>query len=227
LRKLPGLPLKETSMAAHKLVRFTKFEIQLREAAEKTLADATSSIGEKRHARRVLHDTLHEAQGRLLRKRAKDALGPRPAGGPELEAWRSGLKRIKAELVLDDPSSSLAQVRLAERTLKEIEQRERLRGIAPAVHAPRNAKLDSSDAKPASPAPVADTSRSSEEQAAIDRFFAEGEPPTQEEPRIVPNGPPNAQLFCDVHQTPLSTCGCANNEICPQCLIPRKNCGHR
>lgn len=130
-------------MAAHKLVRFTSFETQLRTAAEKALFDATSSIAERRHARRVLADTLHEAQGRLVRKRAKDALRPRPAGGPELEVWRSGLKRIKAELVLDDPSSSLAQVRLAERTLKEIEQQERLRGIAP-----RNNKTDSPEAKP-------------------------------------------------------------------------------
>lgn len=224
-------------MAAHKLVRFTRFEIQLRDAAEKTLADATSSIAEKRHARRVLHDTLHEAQGRLLRKRAKDALGPRPAGGPELEAWRSGLKRIKAELVLDDPSSSLAQVRLAERTLKDIEQQERLRGIAPTLHAPRNGKPDLPDAKPH--VPVTETNRPPEEQAAIDRFFAEGEsssakgePPAQEKTRIVPHGPlrpapSNTQLYCEVHQGPLSICGCANNEICPLCLIPRRNCGHR
>ena len=222
-------------MATHKLVRFTKFEIQLRDAAEKTLADASSSIAEKRHARRVLHDTLHEAQGRLLRKRAKDALGPKPAGGPELEAWRNGLKRIKAELVLDDPSSSLAQVRLAERTLKEIEQQERLRGIAPVVHAPRNPKPDSPNAKPQ--IPVTETNRPPEEQAAIDRFFAEGEPakgepPAQEKPRIVHDGPPrpapsNTQLYCEVHQGPLSICGCANNEICPLCLIPRRNCGHR
>ena len=223
-------------MAAHKLVRFTKFEIQLRDAAEKTLADALSSIAEKRHARRVLHDTLHEAQGRLLRKRAKDALGPRPAGGPELDAWRNGLKRIKAELVLDDPSSSLAQVRLAERALKDIEQQERLRGIAPTVHVPRNAKHDSLDAKPA---PVAETQRSADEQAAIDRFFAEGEPssakgepPAQEKPRIVPDGPlrpapPNAQLFCEVHQAPLSICGCNITEVCSLCLIPRRNCGHK
>jgi hypothetical protein len=216
-------------MAAHKLVRFTKFEIQLRDAAEKTLADATSSIAEKRHARRVLHDTLHEAQGRLLRKRAKDALGPRPVGGPELEAWRSGLKRIKAELVLDDPSSSLAQVRLAERTLKEIEQQERLRGIAPAVRVPRNARPDSPDAKSI---PVAEPNRSSEEQAAIDRFFGEGDSPEakQGEPRTVPTGPlrpapPAPQLFCEVHETPLSICGC--NEICPLCLQPRQVCGHK
>jgi hypothetical protein len=217
-------------MAAHKLVRFTKFEIQLREAAEKTLADATSSIGEKRHARRVLHDTLHEAQGRLLRKRAKDALGPRPAGGPELEAWRSGLKRIKAELVLDDPSSSLAQVRLAERTLKEIEQQERLRGIASAVHGPRNAKLDSPETALAPHAPEAEPNRSIEEQQAIDRFFGEGESPAQGEPRIVPDGPLrseplNRQLSCEVHQTSLSICGC--NEVCPLCLQPRQICGHK
>jgi hypothetical protein len=148
-----------------------------------------------------------------------------------LDAWRSGLKRIKAELVLDDPSSSLAQVRLAERTLKEIEQQERLRGIAPSVHAPRNAKPESPDTKPEPRAPVTDTNRSIEEQAAIDRFFAEGEPQT-EKTRIVPAGPlrpapPNSSLFCEVHRGPLSICACANNEICPLCLISRQNCGHR
>jgi len=110
-----------------------------------------------------------------------------------------------------------------------IERKERLSGIAPAVHAPRNAKP--ADTKPASPAPQAEPQRPAEEQAAIDRFFGDSELP-QREPRIVPNGPlrpepPNPQLFCEVHQGPLSICGCANNEICPLCLIPRQNCGHR
>jgi hypothetical protein len=217
-------------MAAHKLVRFTRFEIQLRTAAEKTLADAISSIAEKRHARRVLHDTLHEAQGRLLRKRAKDALGRRPTGGPELETWRNGLKRIKAELVLDDPSSSLAQVRLAERTLKEVEQQERLRGIAPVVHGPRNARPEPRDAKP-EPRAGAEPQRSAEEQEAFDRFLADGEPASEKgkprhEPAAIHATPPNAQFSCEVHEAPFSICGCINNEICPLCLIPRQNCGH-
>jgi hypothetical protein len=219
-------------MAAHKLVRFTKFEIQLRGAAEKTLADVTSSIAEKRHARRVLADTLHEAQGRLLRKRAKDALGPRPAGGPELEAWRSGLKRIKAELVLDDTSSSLAQVRLAERTLKEIEQQERLRGNASTLHGSRSAKRETQDAQPEPRAPLTDTSRSIEEERAIERFFdgvTTGPKPQKQEsdPPASRPAPPVPQLFCEVHETPLSICGCANSEICPLCLISRQNCGHK
>jgi hypothetical protein len=99
--------------------------------------------------------------------------------------------------------------------LKEIEQQERLRGIAPAVHAPRNAKLDPMDAKPA-PRAGAEAQRPADEQAAIDRFFAEGEPAAQEEPRIVPDGP-----LRSAPQVP------QNNEICPQCLIRKDLCGHK
>jgi hypothetical protein len=224
-------------MSAHTQVRFNKFEIQLRTAAEKILADPAATVANKRQARRDMHDALRAAQQRHLVKRAKDALGPQPkredfATEAEYvqarESYRTGLDKIACDEILDNPNP-LPKRNLARRVLADIERKERLTGIAPAVHAPRNAKP--ADAKPASPVPQAEPQRPAEEQAAIDRFFGEGES-SQAEPRIVPNGPlrpqpPNTPLFCEVHQGPLSICGCANNEICSQCLIPRKNCGHR
>jgi len=224
-------------MSAHTQVRFNKFEIQVRTAAEKILADPAAAVADKRQARRDMHDTLRAAQQRHLVKRAKDALGPQPkrenfATEAEYvqarEAYRTGLDKIACDEILDNPNP-LPKRNLARRVLADIERKERLSGIASAGHAARNAKP--ADTKPALSVPQADTNRSSEEQQAIDRFFSAGESP-QGEPRIVPNGPlrpepPNTQLFCEVHEGPLSICGCANNEICPLCLIPRKNCGHR
>jgi hypothetical protein len=215
-----------------KTVCFNRFEQSLRAEAQKTLASTTATIAEKKYGRRVLHNTLAEARARFLLGKARKALGPKPAApGPELDAWRDGLKRLKCEQILDDPGSTLQQVRLAERTLEELRKKELLRGsYTPA----RKPERPSPETKPEPRVPVAETNRPPEEQAAIDRFFAEGEPPaiTQGEPRIVPTGPlrsePQAQpLFCEVHQTPLSICCCTNTEICALCLIARKNCGHR
>jgi hypothetical protein len=137
-------------MGAHRFVRFTKFELELREAASKTLADPAANIAEERHARRVLGDTLSEAQGRHVMAKTRKVLGPKPTEpGPTLDAWRDELKRIKANAILDDPRSSLAQTRLAERTLKEIEIRERQRGAVRVVAEQR-------DAKSRAPVPEAD-----------------------------------------------------------------------
>jgi len=220
-----------------KTVCFNKFEGSLRDEAHRVIIDRAAPSVEKHRAREVMRDTLASARERFLRLKARKELGPAPEGksfSTEEEfivarsAYRDGLDRLAAEEVLDSPASPLGKRHLAKKILREIEQRARLRGAVPV---PRKPERDYQLATPEPQAPVADTNRSLEEQAAIDRFFAEGEPP-QREPRIVPNGPlrpapPNTQLFCEVHQTPLSTCGCANNEICPQCLISRKNCGHR
>jgi len=228
-------------MSAHTQVRFSKFEIQVRTAAEKVLTDHAASAGDKRQARRDMHDTLRAAQQRHLVKRAKDALGPQPkredfATEAEYvqarEAYRTGLDKIACDEILDNPNP-LPKRNLARRVLADIERKERLSGIAPAV-APKRERDKHAAPEPPIPVTETSTSRSLEEQAAIDRFFGKGQSPEakQGEPRIVPNGPlrpepPNPQLFCEVHQTTLSICGCTNNEICPLCLIARKNCGHR
>lgn len=183
-------------MSAHTQVRFSKFEIQVRTAAEKVLTDHAASAGDKRQARRDMHDTLRAAQQRHLVKRAKDALGPQPkredfATEAEYvqarEAYRTGLDRIACDEILDSPNP-LPKRNLARRVLADIERKERLSGIAPSLHAPRNAKPESRDAKPASPAPQAEPQRRDDEQAAIDRFFGGGES-SQRESRIVQDGP--------------------------------------
>jgi hypothetical protein len=209
-------------MGAHRFVRFTKFELELREAASKTLASDTANIAEKRHARRVLSDTLAEAQGRHVMAKVRQALGPKPTKpGPELDAWRDALKRIKAEAILDDTRSSLAQTRLADRTLKEIEQRERLRGSVPVA---RKRKAEEQRLMPTQVGADDDINPD------VRRFF-DGEletkttiapQPEAEKPRPAPQA---VKLYCEIHAGPIEICGC--NEVCPLCLQQRKICGHK
>jgi hypothetical protein len=205
---------QKKTMGAHRFVRFTKFELELREAAGKTLASDTANIAEKRHARRVLSDTLAEAQGRHVMAKARKVLGPKPCEpGPALDAWRDELKRIKADAILDDPRSSLAQTRLAERTLKDIEVRERQRGPAPRKRKAEELQPPADDISP-----------------DVRRFF-DGEletkttiapQPEAEKPRPAPREP---QVYCDIHEGPIEVCKC--NEVCPLCLVERRSCGHR
>jgi hypothetical protein len=194
--------------------RFNKFEETLREAARQTLANPGASPVEKRFARTVLNQTLEEARGRFLHRKAKAVLGPKPAApGPALDAWRDGLKRLKCEEILDDPGSSLAHVRMAERTLKEIEARERQRGAAitwPEVSKKRPAREEKGQPPPDPNA-----------QAFLDTLAGRGEPPApQSAPRVAeaeavktvaPNlGPGAEDAYLD--------------QVCPLCLIARRIC---
>jgi hypothetical protein len=131
-------------MGAHTLVRFRQIEVQLREAAEKTLADPAATLVEKREARRTLHETLLEAQRRQRVKKAKDVLGPQPRRqdfASEVEfistrdAYRIGLDRLACEEILDSPAP-LGKRNLARRTLDAIERQERQRGMPPAPRKP-------------------------------------------------------------------------------------------
>ena len=219
-------------MGAHTLVRFRQIEVQLREAAERTLADPAATLVAKREARRTLHETLIEAQRRRRAKNAKDALGPQPrrqdfATEEEFvrarDAYRTGLDRLACEEILDTPNP-LGKRNLARRTLDAIERQERLSGTPPA---PR--KREAADSEPRAPRPVPDDGLSPD----VANFFAgladDGNPDVSRSadtsgPRAPQPAPQAAQLHCEKHTCPIKICGC--NTICPKCLLERRICGH-
>jgi hypothetical protein len=205
-------------------VRFNKFETELRESAQKTLANPGATPAEKRFARTVLNTSFEEARSRLLLNKAKRALGPKPqAPGRELDAWRDGLTRLKCELILDTPGSSLAQTRMAERTLKEIAARERQRPQREPnrpksePRAPRPAKDE-----PLDPAVAAFFAGLSAETEKVTEVQPEGEPAP-----LVPTsiaGPAAVERYCGVHQVSFAVCHCDDKGVCPLCLVPKGVC---
>jgi hypothetical protein len=219
-----------------KTVCFNKFEKSLRDEAHRVITDPAAPSVEKHRAREVMRDTLTSARERFLRLKARKELGPAPERktfSTEQEfivarsVYRDGLDRLAAEEVLDSPASPLGKRHLAKKILREIEQRERLRGAVPV---PRKPERDNQFTTPAPQAPEADTTRSPEERAAIEKFFGNvaagaNQQAQESDAPVTRPEPQTPQLFCEVHQTLLSICGC--NEVCPLCLQPRQLCGHK
>jgi hypothetical protein len=207
-----------------KLVCFNRLEKGLRDEAAKVIADPTAPSVERHRAHLVMRDTLNSARERFLRVKARRELGPKPERKnfsteeeflATRDAYRDGLDKLASDEVLDNPASPMGKRHLAKRILREIEQRERLRGAVPVARTPRTAPDG-----PLRPAPVDDVSDD------VRKFFSEpatqttiAPQPEAEKPRPAPQAP---QLYCEDHQVSLELCGCS--EICPIHLLERRLC---